>query len=267
MQTSVAADPRPIAPLSSARFLETHVTFERSSTQQDQIRDALAAYPLPARASALSIGPGSGILDGPLLARLAPGRALRYVGVEPNPLQSQKLEARLAGLPVDAAVVTSTFEGFTTREVFDVVWVIHTHYYFASVSAGLERASRLVAPGGRLILAAAPRGALNRLAQAFWSDHAADALWFAEEIASFLESTGRPVARTRIDARLDVTACFGGAPRGDAIRDFVVQAEVSARPGPRAWVDGQLRAMGREETDGRWTVPHPVDLFELAPAG
>lgn len=257
-------------PLSFERFLETHVAFETSSTQQDQIREQLAATPLPSSASILSVGCGSGILDAPLAARLASGRRLRYVGVEPNPIQSAAFAAQLAQLPVDGEVVTATFEDFAARgdgERFDLVLLIHAHYYLRDVPDGLARAAALSRPDGRLVIAAAPRGPLNVLAEAFWPAPSKDGLWFSEQLGEHLKARGVGAAARRIQGRLDVTSCFEDTPLGDAIRDFVVQADTRALPPPaRAAIDAALKGMARVEADGRWTVPHPVDLFEIAAA-
>lgn len=257
-------------PLSHDRFLETHVAFETSSTQQDQIRQTLAAERLPGVASVLSVGCGSGILDAPLAERLSHGRRLRYVGVEPNPIQSAAFEAQLLQLPVDGQVVTATFEAYAARDVvehFDLVLLIHTHYYLRDVPDGLARAAALLQPGGKLLVAAAPRGALNVLAEAFWPAPADDGLWFSEQLSAHLEQRGVAAPSRRIEGRLNVTPCFEGTPLGDAIRDFVVQADTRAMPiEVRNAIDEALRGMAREEANGRWTVPHPVDLFEIAAA-
>lgn len=263
-------DPARVTPLSHDRFLETHVAFETSSTQQDQIRERLAAECLPGTASVLSVGCGSGILDAPLAERLSHGRQLRYVGVEPNPIQSAAFEAQLAKLPVDGEAVTATFEDFAaqpTGERFDLVLLIHTHYYLRDVPEGLAQAAGMLRPGGKLVIASAPRGPLNVLAEAFWPAPAADGLWFSEALTTHFDGRGVAAPSRRIEGRLNVTPCFEGTPLGDAVRDFVVQADTRAMdPDVRATIDEALWAMGREEPDGRWTVPHPVDLFEIAAA-
>jgi SAM-dependent methyltransferase len=254
-------------PLSDERFLETHVIFEGSSTQQDQILECLARHGDRAPALVLSLGCGSGILDGPLAARLAarlgPQR-LRYVGLDPNPLHCRLLRRRFEQLPIDGEVVVGRFEGYHSVERFDRVLMIHTHYYLDDVPQGLARAAARVAPGGAFVIAAAPRGDLNRLAQLFWPDRTEEDLWFSEELSDHFATADVTASRVRIDARLDVSACFDGRDEGDAIRDFVVQADtrqLSARI--RRQIDDALRLMGRVEPNGRWTVPHPVDLFVL----
>lgn len=270
MDAIASLGPVRVAPLSHDRFLETHVAFETSSTQQDQIREQLAAESLPGPASVLSVGCGSGILDVPLAERLSHGRQLRYVGVEPNPVQSAAFEAQLAKLPVDAEAVTATFEDYVdgaADERFDLVLLIHTHYYLRDVPEGLAQAAALARPGGKLVVAAAPRGPLNVLAEAFWPAPGDDGLWFSEQLSAHLDARGVAAPARRIEGRLDVTSCFEGTPRGDAIRDFVVQADTrSMSADVRSAIDDALCAMGRKEADGRWTVPHPVDLFEIAAA-
>ena len=252
-----------LAPLTEARFLETHVAFEGSSTQQGQILQHLAQMPLPAEASILSVGCGSGILDGPLVERICEGRKLRYVGLEPNAAQGRIFEARLSTM-CDAQWVPGRFEAARFEERFDLILFIHSHYYLDDVPKQLASAMRLLKPGGRLVIAAAPRGELNRLSELFWPERGDADLWFSGELQPELGAVGSKVEVTSIDARLDVTSCFDGTRLGWAIRDFVVHADTRAmKPALVERIDDALRTMGRQESDGRWTVPHPVDIFEI----
>jgi SAM-dependent methyltransferase len=253
-----------VQPLSDARFLETHVAFETSSNQQRQILETLARD--QGVGSVLSVGCGSGILDGPLAHRLAAQSSVRWVGLDPNPLHCRLFRDRVRGAGIDAEVVESTFEAFETAERFDRVLMIHAHYYFEDVPVGLAKAASLLSANGLLVLAVAPRGPLNRLAQLFWPKPSHQDLWFSEALGSHLDRAGSAAKPTRIEARLDVTECLENTSRGIAIRDFVVQADTEAMPERiRARIDRALRLMGRLERDGRFTVPHPVDLFELGP--
>lgn len=251
-------------PLSEARFLATHVAFETSSDQQSQILAHLGRFVERAPSSVLSIGCGSGILDAPLAQRLRAGGPLRYVGLDPNPVECGAFRERLASLDVQDEVVVGPLETFETPERFDLVLLIHTHYYFPDVPRGLEQAARKVAPGGHLVIAAAPRAELNQLAEAFWPHPGEDGLWFSADIARYLSDREIDVEPIRIDGRLDVTSCFEDTDQGEAIRDFIVQAETRhLPPSVVEEIDRELRGMARLEPDDRWTVPHPVDLYEL----
>jgi SAM-dependent methyltransferase len=249
-------------PLSDDRFLESHVAFETSSDQQAQIRAFLLDHRPAEGASIWSVGCGSGILDAPILSAWA-GRGHRYLGLEPNALQCDALREALDGVDVEAEVVASTLEDFRGEGRFDLVWLVHTHYYFRDVPEGLAQVARRLTPDGKLVLVAAPLEALNRLAGLFWQAEAEE-LWFSEAVRSHLEARGVDHVAHRIDGRLDVTACLDGRSEGDAIRDFVVQAETTRMsPLLRSKIDGALRAMSRVESDGRITVPHPADVFVI----
>jgi len=249
-----------VPPLSDDRFLESHVVFETSSDQQGQIRDFLMRHPPAEGASIWSVGCGSGILDAPIL-RSWSGRGHRFVGLEPNALQCEALREALNGVDVEADVVASTLEDFDREGAFDLVWLVHTHYYFRDVPEGLSRIARRLKPGGKIILVAAPLEALNRLAGLFWQAEAEE-LWFSEALRRHFADREVVYDAHRIEGRLDVSACFDGRREGDAIRDFVVQAD-TARMAPtlKAKIDEALRGMSRVEADGRITVPHPADVF------
>jgi len=250
--------------LSETRFLETHVAFEGASTQQRQILAALSQPKGPAPESVLSIGCGSGILDVPLARRLSARGPLRYVGLDPNPSHCRIFRRELRAHGVEGDAIASDFETHETPARFDLVLMVHTHYYLRDVPRELARAAALLRPNGRLVLAAAPREALNRLAQLFWPDRPEAELWFSEELEALFERAGVEAPAHRIEGRLDVTPCFRGTELGVAIRDFVAQVDTRALSDRLvAHIDETLRAMSRKEADGRWTAPHPVDLYEL----
>lgn len=268
MHTQIDPDVGTIAPpLTEARFLETHVAFEAASTQQPQILEQLAAMTLPAGARVLSVGCGSGILDIPLAARWLARGALEYVALEPSPRQCELAVAGLRALGIPSTGVTSTFEAFETEQRFDLVMFVHTHYYLDDVAASLAKAATLLTEHGRLVVVAAPRGALNRLASEFWPDRDVAGMWFAEELLAHFHVRGTGLNHAPLDGRLDVTPCLLDMPAGEAIRDFVVQADTrQLSEGVRARIDDALRKIARRELGGRWTVPHPAELFSFEAA-
>ncbi|MEM1022908.1 MAG: class I SAM-dependent methyltransferase [Myxococcota bacterium] len=251
-----------VQPLSDARFLETHVAFETSSSQQGQIRKYLMTRPPHPGGSIWSVGCGSGILDLPILKAWS-GSGRRFLGLEPNELQCESMRQSLGELELDGRMVASTLEDFESEERFDLIWLVHAHYYFQNVPEGLARVARHLQTEGELILVSAPREALNRLADMFWAPQD-ERLWFTDALEAHFERRGVEAQTHRIDGRLEVGPCFEGTARGDAIRDFVVQADtLDMSLGLRGHIDEALRGMSRIEADGRITVPHPADVFVL----
>lgn len=259
--------------LDPRRFLETHVLYEGRSDQQARIIDWFArevgpALPDPGDCSVLSVGCGSGILDVPVLRRLArPGRRVRWVGVDPNEVECEAFERQFAAAALPGAeleVVAAPFEDYEPPAPFDVVHLVHCLYYLPDPVGALEKARRLVAPGGKLVVFHAPCAELNSLAKRFYDRLGAGPTAFAEDLAALFARRGWPTARARVDAEVDVTPFVDGDPDvGVALRDFIVQAD--SRRMPEALVhivDAYLHAVAYER-DGHWRVRHPVDVFVI----
>ncbi len=165
---------------------------------------------------------------------------------------------------MNAEVFEGRFEDYRTPERFDRVLVIHSHYHFDDAPLSIAAASELIEADGRMHLAAAPRGALNQLAERFWPDRPRHGLWFSESLSQLFDERRVPHTKISIEGRLDVTACLSSEADGRDLRDFIVQADTNAlEPPAREHIDDALKAMGRRESDGRFTVPHPVDIYEL----
>lgn len=97
------------------------------------------------RGRVLDVGCG----DGLLLERLAPV-ADTVVGLEPDPGTAARALARVAGLPT-VEVVETDLLGYRPAAAFDaVVFVASLHHL--GLTAGLERAKDLLAPGGVLVV-------------------------------------------------------------------------------------------------------------------
>lgn len=257
--------------LEEARFLETHGIYEGRSDQQQRIiewfGEQIAAALLPDRPfRVLSVGCGSGMLDLPVATRLASGTTdLRYVGVNPNRAECEVFErlfreASLSGARVE--VVPETFEAFETDRAFDLIHFVHCLYYMPDPSAALEKARKLLAPGGRLVVFHAPREALNDLAVRFWDKKYARPTLFAEDLAALLDRWGWAYERGRVEAAVEVSPFVDGDPDiGLALRDFIIQVDSQRLP-PRVQeiVERYLRLIVVEDR-GRNHIAHPVDVF------
>jgi len=274
-------------PLSHQRFDQSHEWFEGQSNQQGQILDWLCqrgASRIEQRGvvptcnrdpyRVLSVGCGSGILDRPLMQAWAgaastgdaPGE-IHYTAFDPNPVACQRFrdEFGLLELPaVELSVMEETVESYAASESFDFTHVVHALYYFEDPAASIQALMQRVADDGELVIFQAPKAELNLLADCFWKEHSTDPIWFSRELDEHLCEQSIPFERTRLDAEVDVTACFqDGCPEGNLTLDFLVQSDCETLPREaRAEVLEYLRAISREDQQ-RILAPHPVDVFTL----
>jgi len=281
-----AVDPFPS--LAAARYAECVECFEARSDQRrqmiafvaDQVVPTLPAARAVIAAVAAVIGarfylkgtvaPVSGAFDAPVLDAVA-GRsaAVRYVGIDPNPVQCAAFAERLGGAPRDGITVevrAGAFEATPIDEAFDLVHLTHCLYYLEAPGRAVGTALELVAPGGALLVFLAPNEALNALADACWArERQGRRAWFADDLDAFLRDELRlPFERHRIDASLDAGPCFEpDDPEGDRLLDFIVQAETTRFP---ATLSGAMRRylahIASRDAEGRpRQLPHPVDAF------
>ena len=267
-----------LVPLSDARYLETHGIYEGRSDQQrlilDWFADQIAASLQPDCAfRVLSVGCGSGILDVPIAEQLAEQtNDLHYFGVDPNRVECEAFQELFTDAALDSAqleVVSTTFEDFETTRRFDLIHFVHSLYYMPDPAGALEKARKLLAPGGRLVVFQAPCEAMNDLTERFWDKQYARPTLFAEHIAETLDAWSWDYDRKRVDARLEVSPMnhadpvHAGSGIGLALRDFIVQIDSQHLPERvRDIVGRYLRLISVEDGD-ETHIPHPVDVFVI----
>jgi SAM-dependent methyltransferase len=249
--------------LEPARYARDHAAFELLSDQRALIADHLAdrLSQLGDRPLAiLSVGCGDGSLDTRLaegLLRAAPGRPVRYVGIDPWDGSAQMFLERMTALgapELSAEVHVSSFADAPLDEVFDVVVFVHSMYYVADVGAALRAALALLRPGGELWVLNAPKAALNALVDVLAPPQENHRQWFSEDVDDAFTDTGIVLEESvTLDALVDLVST------SDAVLDFAVQAQLT--PELRAPVRAYLAAVAVPGTDGVHRVPHPVDVF------
>lgn len=259
--------------MDEARFLETHGIYEGRSDQRQRIIGWFGEQIAPSRRldapfRVLSVGCGSGALDLPIATRFASlGSDLHYVGVNPNRVECETFErlfgqAALPGARVEA--VPATFEAFEASASFELIHFVHSLYYMPDPAEALEKARKLLAPRGRLVVFHAPCEALNRLAARFWDKEFSRPTLFAEDFAGLLDRWGWSYERERVDAAVEVTPLLDGDPEiGLALRDFIVQHDSRhLPPSVQEIVDRYLRLVAVPDPGGM-RIPHPVDVFVI----
>jgi SAM-dependent methyltransferase len=270
--------------LTDARYLETHGIYEGRSDQQrliidwfaDWFADRIAVGLRPNGAfRVLSVGCGSGILDVQIATRLAKQTHdldcdLHYIGVDPNRIECETFQQNFAGAELDQAqveVVNTTFENLDAGPGFDVIHFVHSLYYMPDPKAALEKARKLLAPGGRLIVFHAPCEALNDLTVRFWDKQYARPTLFAEDFVEILDAWRWDYERARIDARLEVSPLAqAGSSIGLALTDFIVQIDSLRLSAPVQELVGRylrLISIVSVEQRGETHIAHPVDVFVI----
>jgi SAM-dependent methyltransferase len=270
-----------LVPLTDARYLETHGIYEGRSDQQpliiDWFADRIAATrPRKGAFRVLSIGCGSGILDVQIATRLQAQIQdwhcdLHYVGVDPNPVECEAFEQNFENAALDQVnveVVNTTFEDLEAGRGFDYVHFVHSLYYMPDPKAALEKARKLLAPGGRLIVFHAPCEALNELTVCFWDKHYARQMLFAEDFVEILDAWQWDYERARFDAQLEVSQLTQtDSSIGLALTDFIVQVDSTRLSAPvQELVARYLRLVSVDsvEEHGKTHISHPVDVFVIA---
>ncbi len=274
-------------PLSDRRFDQSHEWFEGQSNQQVQILEWLQRFgrnQIESRLGkagskreafhVLSVGCGSGILDLPLIKTLADqieasgdGGMIHYTGIDPNPIACGRFRDEFRKLDVastELSVLEETVESYQQDQLVDLTHVVHSMYYFAEHAVSLQSLIQHATEDGELVIFQAPKGELNRLADCFWQGHVKDPIWFSAELDEHLQETGISFTRSRLDAEVDVTACFDSdCSEGRLTFDFLVQSDCENLSEPiRRSVLDYLRAISRVD-DGKVLAPHPVDIFVI----
>lgn len=260
--------------LSHARFDEAHELFERSSSQQQLILDWLielisSQYALHPELRILSVGCGSGILDVPLIRSIASTtRQLKYTGVDPNERACQRFQddfdnQHFSNTQLDLRV--QDIESLTSTDLFDVICLVHSMYYFDDPASTLDKLLELLAPGGRLVIVQAPDAELNQLAKCFWTHHEENGIWFSDCLAGHLAERRLAFTRERIEGQVDVSRCFrADCPRGEMMLDFITQSESRQLDGDIVQLCLRyLDCVSRPQEDSL-LVAHPADAFVIA---
>jgi SAM-dependent methyltransferase len=263
-----------ITELSGEEFDQSHELFERSSSQQQLIREWLTELVLQHSASGeplkiLSVGCGSGILDLPLIQLIA-GEAVRieYIGVDPNSVACRRFRQEFDKLGlknVKLELIERDIESLESEQQFDFIHAVHSLYYFADPAATIDALIQLRAPDGHLVIVQSPEAKLNQMAQCFWHRHVDNGLWFSDCLDDHLSERGFNYSRHRIHGEVNVTRCFDSScSQGEMLLDFITQS-VS-----KHFTDeildlcrGYLHSISSSKEDHLF-VSHPADAFVVA---
>ncbi len=257
-----------VVPIADADYMRCHIAFEGASDQQTRILQWLEArLTREARpeVSVLSVGAGSGILDVPLIARLARKVHVRYAIVEPIEAQCERFRERIEDetdlADAEVEVFRARLEDFRSSAAFDFVLAIHSLYYVEDVRQAVRRILELRSDRGTAIVAAGPLEELNLLAEMFWRVHQSP-VWFAKDVERCLRDLDSPFESHRISASLDVTDLLESRP-SDELMDFLIQARFrSLSKETQQLIERYVAAISTWQ-GSRATVPHPVEMLDV----
>ncbi len=273
LRVRLTQNPRP-PKLSEAHFNEAHECFERASDQQLQILDWLKQFAKDRTRSRdlniLSVGCGSGILDNPFLEALARDTTtVRYVGLDPSPVACRRFEEDFRQLRlsrVQLELHQTTLENFQTPDSFDLIHSVQSLYYVDEPSVAIGQLFRMLNSDGYVVVMLAPRGAMNRLAEAFWTVNHHDGIWFSDRFENYLHQIEVRHERSRLMGWLNVTPCFeANSRRGNLILDFITQVNCQRLTEEQRELSLDYLQTIVRRRDEQWFVPHPVDVFVMKP--
>lgn len=257
--------------LSDERYHATHERFEAASNQRSLILEwierlaATTLRPGSGPIEMLSVGCGGGVMDRQIADRIAAsGNAVHITGVDPNAQHIPAFKETFDGTAHRVDTFQGSFDEFHSNGRFDLVYFLHSLYYFESIEPALRAALGRLKPGGSLIVFQAPNAELNHLADRVWRKQFDQAAWYSGDVRRLLDSMEGPTTWERLDARVDVTPCFeSDDPAGVELLDFVVQADTRRfSPAFRASLRDSLRAICTS-SNGRLLAPHPVDVLTI----
>ena len=261
----------PVHALDDRRYVEAHRAFEQASTQQSQIRQHLEAEATQliqsgrSPLSVLSVGCGCGMLDRSLLAHLS-DHIDTFVGVDPNPTAVAHCKQMLSSestLP-PTRIECARFEDFQSDRRYDFIYCSHVFYYVDDRAAAFQQMCSLLRDRGTLVIAHAPKTAMNALAQVFWSEHE-QADFFDDDLHRLIEAHWpSPAASHPIAAGIPRTLFSDDTPQGTLLLEFLIQAEWTPLPSPvKDRVQSYIDRHSQSLPNGGSVLPHPATTFTL----
>jgi len=259
--------------LSEKRYHLTHERFESASDQRQRILDWIKRFVETTYSSAsdppelLSVGCGGGVMDRRIADVIAESTGpVNVTGIDPNAQHIPAFAGSFEDGPHQISTFVGGFEDFESHRRFDLVYFLHSLYYFDAIKPALKDAVERLLPNGTLVVVQAPNGELNHLADRVWRKQFSQSAWYSDDVRSVLESMDGETTCERIDARVDVTPCFqDGDPAGVELLDFITQADTRAFSADfQAVLRDSLRAICAP-AGKRLVAPHPVDALVFRP--
>lgn len=261
-------------PLLGRQYMDAHVAFETASTQQSEIRQHVERTIVDIHNSIerplniLSLGCGSGILDLPILYR-CDQMVGHYTGVDPNGDEiatfRNTAKDQIGDISDTLHLHTMTGETFFDTPSFkntqyDIILCSHVLYYVQKRKRFIAAAAAQLSDAGALLIAHAPRGALNQLAQAFWSrQHITP--FFNDELEDLLLDLSLSYERRDICGLISAAMFDPEVPQGRLVIEFIIQSmwDTLSEKVQGAVLDAL--ADGTLTLNAAAVFPHPASVF------
>lgn len=255
--------------LSDERYHTTHECFEAASDQRKLILEWFGGLAGridrtdDQRPKLLSVGCGGGVMDRCIADVIAKSTGpIDVTGIDPNPRHIPAFADAFSGGPHQIRTFIGGFDDFQADIQFDLIYFLHSLYYFDTIEPALARAAESLRPNGTMVVLQAPNGDLNHLADRVWRKQFDQSAWYSDDVQRVLDSMEGDTSMTRIDAHVDVTPCFDEHDAaGVELLDFIVQADTRRfSPAFRESLRDSLDSICTNR-DGRRLAPHPVDAL------
>lgn len=249
--------------------MTSHLAFRTRSTQGTALAEWLNGTLVAFRGDAadpfrlLSVGSGTGILDGPVVAALQGAGPVTFVGIDPNRAENEMCRTAVGNVLAagsSCTVIDGIIEEYEIEAPFDALSAVHIFYYSPDMTGVLKTCLAALKPGGRFFILNAPNNALS----AFFAETTQHLRGFApclsDRLVDELEALGARVSVETVPGRVDISAL--DAPESETaglLIDFIIHADTRNCPEEvREAYRRKLLDLSYVEEGTRW-LPHNVD--------
>ena len=200
--------------------------------------DALEANSPDRELKVLSVGCGDGLMDNLIISKTlasCPTTQISYTGLDINPQFCTESEGRLQHLPIARNFICESFETLDASklETFDVIFLVHVHYYFQQLQSAFCKVRQLLSSKGRCVVIASPPNLHNNLITRFWRHEGKYDFKTMNDAVKVLEDISIPYQLQDFCAKLDLSSCFKDGWSSNISRfvlDFICGTDLSRYP-------------------------------------
>jgi len=263
-----------VKPLDDRQYAECFNAFKKISTEWTALsewlrNDFLPALPDRPSGRVLSVGSGTGDFDLVLMQILCEKIPhIAYTALDPNNEHNRIFRNRYESgvFRVDSLeVIPSAFGPDNVSGPFDIIHLTHCLYYIPDRRAAIERAWRLLAPGGNLLIFHQTPLGINEIQKAFLQRVKGDEkeMFSTLDIRKLLEELALPYSHDILVSDLDVTDCLRKNDAGRLLLSFMLECHSEdLEPALRAEIVAFITETCRR-VEGRHFLFHPVGIFRM----